>query len=100
MTVYYEWDCETVADGESSEYEDGEVIEHSHGLSFQDVMKWAKTNKPETGTRHEIVLVRDDDNGRSWAYVNDGKLPERFTDANGIDKTKIPKRYLEEIIKL
>jgi hypothetical protein len=99
MTVYYEWDCETVADGDSSEYEDGEVIEHSHGTSYQEVLVWAAANKPDTGTRHAIVLVRDDDEGRSWAYVSDGKLPDRFTDANGTDAAKVPKRYHEELAK-
>lgn len=26
-----------------------------------------------------LVLVRDDDAGRSWAYVKDGKLPDFFS---------------------
>lgn len=97
MTVIYEWDCETVADGESWRFEDGEVIEHTHGSSFAEVMAWASENPPERGIRYELVLVRDDDKGRSWAYMTNGKLPEYFTDADGSDAAKVPKRFHQEV---
>jgi len=106
MSVIYEWDCETVADGDQECYEDGECIEHSHGASFADVLRWSEANPPLLGTRHEIVLVRDDDADRLWAYaeriVRHGKpdrymLPEVFTDANGDDATRVPKRFHEEV---
>jgi hypothetical protein len=98
MTVYYEWDCEVVADGDSEAHEDGECIEHHHGRSFADVLAFIKT-QPEAGTRHQIVLVRDDDRSRSWAYVTLDKLPTHFTDADGADYARVPQRFHAEIEK-
>lgn len=99
MTVTYEWDCETVANGDSPDFEDGEVIDHAHGASLAEVKKWAESNPPEAGFRHEFVLVRDDDEGRSWAYIEAGKLPEYFTDADGADGAKLPQRFIKEVAK-
>jgi hypothetical protein len=96
MAVIYEWDCETVADGDTPSFEDGEVIDHCHAAVYQDVLKRAKTDAP-AGFRHEVVLVRDDEEGRSWAYVENGKLPEFFTDADGADASKVPQRFHQEV---
>ncbi len=98
MAVQYEWDCETVADGDSSQFEDGEVIDHSHGETFKSVVDWSKNNPPSPGFRHEIVLVRDNDDGRSWAYVVDDQLPEFFTDADGRDAARVPQRFVREVM--
>jgi hypothetical protein len=99
MAVIYEWDCETVADGESVDHEDGEVIDHCHGPSFREVSEWSKRNPCESGFRHALVLVRDDDDRRAWAYVEGGKLPEWFTDAEGNDWARVPKRFHAEVSK-
>ncbi len=99
MTVQYEWDCETVANGDSTNFEDGEVIDHAHGASFKDVAAWSAANPCEPGFRHMIALVRDDDEGRSWAYVEDGRLPEFFTDADGADAARIPQRFVREVVR-
>lgn len=95
MDVQYEWDCETVADGDSADYEDGEVLDHSHAATYREAAEFAKT--PEAGTRYEIVLVRDDSEGRSWAYMDGGKLPEHFTDASGKVRAKVPQRFRREM---
>lgn len=96
MRTDYEWDCETVADGDRS-HEDGEVIDHAHGKTFRAVAAWAAANPCAPGGRYEFVLVRDDDGGRSWAYLKNGKLPEYFKDAEGCDAAKVPKRFHAEI---
>lgn len=98
MTVVYEWDCETVADGDSPEHEDGECIEHRHGESFAEVSAFAKT-PAEKGTKHILVLVRDDYDGRSWAYVEDSKIDPYFYDANGQPVAKVPQRFVKEVEK-
>lgn len=97
MTVCYEWDCEIVADIESDDFEDNEVIEHIHGDSYKWVREWSANNPCGSGRRYDIVLVRDDDNGRSWAYIEDGKLPEYFTDAFDRVTAKVPKRFVQEL---
>jgi hypothetical protein len=98
MTVVYEWDRETVADGDSEDYEDGEIIDHCHAASYAEVLADSKEQPPE-GCRFEIVLVRDDDNGRSWAYVEDGKLPEFCKDAYDCNAGKVPKRFHDEVAR-
>lgn len=97
MTVVYEWDRETVADGDSADFEDGECIDHRHGVSYMDVLISSREQPPE-GCRFLLVLVRDDDKGRSWAYVENGKLDDYFTDANGDELVKVPKRFHKELV--
>ncbi len=98
MTVTYEWDCETVTAVESADFEEGEVIEHYHAPKFKEVLKESKTAPPE-GCKFALVLVRDDDIGRSWAYLDNGVLPESFEDAYGRFAAKVPRRFHEEVAK-
>lgn len=97
MTVQYEWDCETVADGDSIEFEDDEVIDHAHGASYREVAEWAERYPAAPGFKHRLVLVRDDEAGRSWAYVEDGELPQVFTDAYDQPTAKVPQRFVREV---
>lgn len=92
MNVDYEWDCETVAD-------DGDVIDHMHAFSYAEVKAWSAANPCEPVTSHALVLVRDDDSGRAWAYLEDGRLPEFFSDAGGADVSKVPQRFHREVLK-
>jgi hypothetical protein len=96
MTVIYEWDREMVADGDSEDYEDEECVDHRHGISYMDVVLSAR-EEPPAGFKWRIVLVRDDDDRRAWAYLEDGKLPEHFTDAEGDDYKPVPKRFHKEV---
>ena len=78
MTVFYEWDVETHADGNSPEYEDGEVIDHRFCASFKEAVLVASRPAPPN-FRWAVVLVRDDDDRRSWAYLAaDNTLPPFF----------------------
>lgn len=97
MTVIYEWDVETV-----QTYEDGnnDVIDHYHTETYADAVRWAAAAPLELGVTYEVVLVRDDDDRRSWAYVEDGKLPEWCRDAYECRWGKVPKRYHAEVAKL
>lgn len=96
MTVVYEWDVEETADCDSAQYEQGEIIEHYHCGSYAEAVRYAVEQR-KLGGRWEIVLVRDDDDRRAWAYIGeDGLLPEYFSDADGRDYRKVPKRFHEE----
>lgn len=93
MTVVYEWDCELVD-------EHGDIIEHMHGASYAEVKAWSKSNPCKVENTHSIVLVRDDDEWRSWAYVDDdGKLPVFFQDAALCNVARVPQRFHKEIAK-
>jgi hypothetical protein len=98
MTVIYEWDCETQTTQETDEHEAGEVIDHRHGESYAQVAAFAAETAPP-GTQYALVLVRDDDAGRSWAYVENGKLPEFFHDADGAQGARVPKRFHAEVAR-
>ena len=82
--VFYEWDWETV--------EDGDVVNHNFADKLSEFHDCDKSD--------ELVLVRDDftDRGldRTWAYVKDDKLPEYFQDAYQRDETRVPKRFYKE----
>lgn len=95
--VVYEWDVETVTIVDSEENEEGEILDHNHSDKFKQAKKDAAGTPPE-GCAFRIVLVRDDDNGRSWAYLNDdGALDEYFEDAYERRTAKVPKRFHEEV---
>jgi hypothetical protein len=91
MTVYYEWDVEEV-----DEHED--IQNHNHTDSFAKA-KAINEIPCEEGMTSRIVLVRDDDKGRSWAYLEDGELPSHFEDAYGVKVAKVPERFHEEVSK-
>lgn len=98
MTVYYEWDIEVVQDVETLDKESGEILEHMHQESYRQVLDFIHRNPPEEGTRYDVVLVRDDDEGRSWSYMGlDGKLDEFFYDAYLKKTSKVPKRFHVEV---
>ena len=93
MSVSYEWDVELV---ETYEDGDNDVHDHMHQASYADCLKQA-AQPLEDRHQWEIVLVCDDDNGRSWAYVKEGKLPEYFEDAYGGEPRKVPQRFHKEV---
>lgn len=105
MTVFYEWDVEEVANEShisigGQEYDEGDVIEHYFQLSLKGAHEFVEQYySGDNGlTRLDTVLVRDDDKGRSWAYLDDnGLLPEYFCNAWGHPVTKVPKRFHEEV---
>ena len=91
--VRYEWDVETVTIADTAEWEEGEVLDHNHRDSKADALRCAAATPPE-GTRYEVVLVRDDDESRSWAYLlPDGTMPEFFLDAIGDEVARVPKKF-------
>jgi hypothetical protein len=94
--VHYEWDVEILTACESEQYEENEVLDHHFQDSFADCIK--ELAQPlEEGLRRAVVLVCDDDNGRSWAYLEDGKLPEYFVDAYQNQARKVPQKFHKEV---
>lgn len=89
MKLIYEWDYETV--------EDGDVIDHDHSDKLADFSEDRKTDT--------LVLVRNEGSeedgltDREWAYVVDGKLPDYFQDARGVNGSKVPIKYHQELKK-
>lgn len=98
MTVKYEWDVELLTAFESDAHEQDEVIDHNFCETYAEAKTLASKN-PGEGFKFEIVLVRDDDDRRSWAYLDNGKLPEFAEDAYGCNWGKIPKRFHSEVAK-
>lgn len=104
MVVQYEWDVELqVHYAEVVAGEDMDVLEHHHTESLEEALSIAiqePERHPEGKTSHNLVLVRDDAGGRSWAYVEGGMLPEFFEDADGKQKAKVPQKFHKELDKL
>lgn len=86
--IWYEWDWETV------DNETGDVLDHYHTGSRKI------DNEPtcEDNQHTELVLVWNNGNDidgledRSWAYVKDKQLPERFD--NGMP---VPPRFKTQL---
>lgn len=91
--VDYEWDVEIQASEPTDILEEGEVIDHHFCGSLAEARTVAG-RPPEPGTRHAIVLVRDDNDGRSWAYLkDDGTLPDFFIDGNMRAAYRVPQKF-------
>lgn len=94
----YEWDVEEVVTEDGDEI----VLDHAHQRSYADclafIAKWERT-LALGAKRLQIVLVRDDQDGRSWAYVRDGELATWFSDAHGVELTKVPQRFRVEVAR-
>lgn len=92
MHVSYEWDVETVTTTETGDHEAGEVMDHNHFDTYAEAVAFMKSD-PGDGLEYKCALVRDDHNGRTWAYVENGRLPEWFEDARGVCVCKVPQRF-------
>lgn len=94
--TWYEWDVEIVSD---DDFED--ILDHDFRDTYAEVKAGSSA---ASGVFTRLVLVRHvetDDAWRedSWAYVEDGKLPEHFEDAYGNKATKVPARFHQEVAR-
>jgi len=91
--IRYEWTVELL-EGE-------DIVDLYFGDTLKEVLRQAG-DTPVGCTKH-IGVVRDRyDSGedlvcRSWAYMEDGKLPERFEDAMCVEVAKVPARFHKEV---
>lgn len=88
MKATYEWDIETTD-------EHGDIIDHNH---VDELKEYTERELGELKSGN-LVLVRDDDYSRGWAYVEKGKLPEYITDACGCNIVKVPQKFHNELKK-
>lgn len=70
--------------------ENDDIVNVHHAETYSQAVQWA-ADAPKA----RIGLVRDLPrlDGRSWAYIVDGKLPEYFTDAYDDQTAKVPQKY-------
>jgi hypothetical protein len=93
----YEWVVEAL------EGEEDDIGNVSQWPTFAEAIQHAAYERGQ-GERIQIALVRDvhvEDCGlqdRQWAYLEDGKLPERFSDSAGNDASRVPKRFSKEVV--
>jgi hypothetical protein len=83
---------------------DGDIIDVHHVDSYAEAVRFARVCRVENDVKTDIGLVRDRGNDlegiidRQWAYVDHGKLPERFDWGGGEDGgAKVPAKYHREI---
>ena len=96
--VYYEWAVEEVTTIETEEHEENEVLDVHHFDTFREA-KRCSTMPISEGMRWDVVLIRDDLHTRSWAYMEDGKLPLHFEDAYQNATAKVPQRFHNEVTR-
>lgn len=91
----YEWDIEM--------WNDDEIIDHDHRdklseFGMENLIHAINADQLNAnGDYTRLVLVRDSEACRAWAYLtDDGKMPEYFLDAYERPVCKVPKRFIEE----
>ena len=100
MAVTYEWLVDFVD-------EDGDIIDVYHADTYAEALKWAQDSdflQSREFHHADIGLVRDVGNDlegitdRQWAYIEDGKLPERMDWGGGeTGGAKVPQRFHKEL---
>lgn len=96
----YEWDIETVVSDDNVENQDIVNHDHSDQLDFpDDVLRDAINGVQVCGHFTRLVLVCDDNAGRSWAYVESGELPTHFKCCYGDPAQRVPKRFHSELAR-
>ena len=99
MWTAYEWDIETI---ERQTDGDEEVLDHYHAEKLKDYPEGALTAENEPYEYNALVLVRDSDGDRVWAYVDltTLELPEFCDDAWQTETdVKVPQRFHTEIAR-
>jgi hypothetical protein len=88
----YEWDIESLDIH-------GDIIDHDFKSSFPgprdfdatgEVVVLVKSYARGLSGREDSFMIED----RTWAYLEDGKLPEEFEDG-----TRVPKRFHAEVAR-
>lgn len=91
--IRYEWTVEFID-------EHGDIVDSEFWDTYEQAMSHAI---PDAGCTVDIGVVRDrstDEEGqvcRSWAYLEDGKLPEYFENAYGRQIAKVPAKFHNEV---
>lgn len=99
MAVIYEWDIE---DWEYDNTNEIEITDHWHENRLDAYPIEELKMAIEQG---RLVLVRNENGYRDYAYVNSGNLPESFyrlaSDGEYHETNlKVPKKYLKEFSKI
>lgn len=97
-TVYYEWGLEERFRVASDDHEEDEIIDTHHRDTYRGLMADMSPDDPASETYQAVVLIRNHDTqGRSWAYMEDGKLPSHFRDAWENEVCPVPQRYIIDV---
>lgn len=94
--IAYEWTIEEID-------EHGDIVDNDFRDDYASAASVAASMRL-SGTKVEIGLVRNSINDRDeniedrqWAYLKDGKLPDRFQTSGGRDGAKVPKKYFNQV---
>ena len=96
MTVWYEWDLEEYDINANDP--DAEIVDHNHGDKLVELGFPADH-------KQKLVLVRNTEDSRLWAYVDDSRmLPKYFSRPEADGKyyetnVKVPQKFHREIAK-
>lgn len=110
LKTEYEWDAEEYYPNEcvginnnGGMVEAGDIYDHNFANKAIDALKNVLQGSEDSRICFRLVLVRNvidkfgDLEERSWAYVEDGKLPEYFLDAFDKQTIKVPLRFITEL---
>lgn len=95
MPVSYEWTVELI-----DAHED--IVDSHYFDTLADAVEFSgRHDRSDDGiVKTDIGLVRNDDDGNSWAYIVDGKLDMYLRDSYQNALYDTPKKYLKEVTKV
>jgi hypothetical protein len=96
--ISYEWDIETISGRKDSRR--SEVLDHNHRQTLDGYTQDEIREALDPNSRKQLVLVRDDRDGRSWAYFCGKGLDSHFRDAYGNEVVSVPKKFAAVAEKL
>jgi hypothetical protein len=102
MAVGYEWAVEQVALKDFSDHYEGDIVDVNHFTTFAEAKAYA--DNEEAWYRNDLVLIRNEYtpgqegiDDRSWAYMENGRLPERFEYGGEETGNKVSQKFHKEV---
>ena len=91
----YEWIVEELMIDDSMQ-DDPDIVDITHCDSYNEAETVVKRLQ-RLSIPARIALTRDDEDGREWAYMKAGMLPEHFETPFGSIGNKVPNKFHKEV---
>lgn len=91
-TATFEWDIETID-------ENDEIISHNHAAHLKLFFEQNLDEAIHQKNHKRLALVRDDDDGRAWAYYKESQILTGWELRDAFDKIVgvVPKKFQDEL---
>lgn len=97
MRIAYHWVGMVTATKTAGNRCAGDSIRNEYHNSYTDCVASLRAHPPAPDEEAQIALLAIDDFGRSWAYVEDGRLHTHFRNTLQNPTSRVPEQFHVEL---